>query len=142
MFPIPSAGMISNTVTTIPCTNRAFVGFPSSFVLTSHFPNTPSGISEKNTLTGAAVQSASEPRLPSNRITPTRRTITPLGIPKCPPRIWNTSKIPFEKLPERTSPGTISPTATAPRTYMIPTNTVDITITLTNVLFPPLTSFT
>lgn len=80
ILPIPKAGMINKMVTIIPCTNKAFVGLPSSFVLTSHFPNTPSGISEKNTLTGAAVQSARDPKLPRKRMTPTKRTMIPPGI--------------------------------------------------------------
>ena len=54
-LPIPSAGTIINSVTTTPWTINALVGLPSSLVLTNHLPRTPSGISEKKTLTGAAV---------------------------------------------------------------------------------------
>ncbi len=116
------------------------VGFPSSFVFTSHLPKTPSGISEKNTLTGAAVHRAKEPRLPTNKIIPTKRTIIAAGIWKYVPKILKISKIPFEKFPFKTSVGTTKPTATAPRIYMIPTAIVAPIIVRTNVLLPPLTS--
>ena len=63
------------------------------------------------------------------------------GIPKCVPKILNTSKIPLAKLFCNADVGTTKPTAMEPNTYIKPTKIVDNTITFIKVLLPPFTSF-
>ncbi len=73
--PIPKAGTNSNTVTITACTYKAFTGVPFLSVLAIYLPKIPSGISENNTLTGAAVHKTNEPKEASIIVNPTMLVI-------------------------------------------------------------------